>query len=127
MQPWLSPDFRTDSLICEHDFLYSLYESRRVSVYVIHSWTKIWSCTGLRIGSVICPTPAHCDILKKLQVPWSVNSPAIAFLDAVVKDTEYLEQTWEITPKWRAETIERLTEISDAIVQAKSDEGCAWE
>jgi len=24
-----------------------------VDVFVIHSWTKIWSCTGIRLGSVI--------------------------------------------------------------------------
>ncbi|RIA99224.1 pyridoxal phosphate-dependent transferase [Glomus cerebriforme] len=127
MQPWLSRDFRADSLISQNEFIYSLYESRQVSVYIIHSWTKIWSCTGLRLGSVICPTSAHCDVLKKLQVPWSVNSPALAFLDAVVKDTAYMEQTWALTPKWRAEIIEKLKALSDAIVQAKNDEGYAWE
>ncbi|GBB87865.1 hypothetical protein RclHR1_14360004 [Rhizophagus clarus] len=127
MQPWLSREFRSDSLSSQHDFLYSLYESRQVSVYVIHSWTKIFSCTGLRLGSIICPTSAHCDVLKKLQVPWSVNSPALAFLDAVVKDTAYMEQTWELTRKWRAEFIERLKGISEAIVQAKDDEEYAWE
>jgi histidinol-phosphate/aromatic aminotransferase/cobyric acid decarboxylase-like protein len=62
-----------------------------------------------------------------LQVPWSVNSPALAFLDAVVKDTAYLDQTWELTRKWRNEIIERLKVISEAIVQAKDDEGLAWE
>ncbi|CAB4401987.1 PLP-dependent transferase [Rhizophagus irregularis] len=127
MQPWLSSDFRTDSLLSQHEFLYLLYETRRVSVYVIHSWTKIWSCTGLRLGSVICPTSAHCDVLKKLQVPWSVNSPALAFLNAVVKDTEYMEKTWELTPKWRSELVERLRVLSEAIIKAKDDEGYEWE
>lgn len=127
MQPWLSRDFRVDSLLSQHEFLYLLYETRRVSVYVIHSWTKIWSCTGLRLGSVICPTSAHCDVLKKLQVPWSVNSPALAFLNAVVKDTAYMEKTWEFTRKWRSELIERLKVISEAIVKAKDDEGYEWE
>jgi histidinol-phosphate/aromatic aminotransferase/cobyric acid decarboxylase-like protein len=127
MQPWLSRDFRADSLISQSEFIYSLYEARQVSVYILHSWTKIWSCTGLRLGSVICPTAAHCDILKKLQVPWSVNSPALAFLNAVVKDNTYMEQTWELTSKWRAEIIEKLKGISDSIVQTRNDEGCAWE
>src|SRR3989442_14661907 len=120
MQPWLSNDFRADSLTCQSEFIYSLYESRQVSVYIIHSWTKLWSCTGLRLCSVICPTPAHCDILKKLQVPWSVNSPALAFLDTVVKDVTYMEQTWEVTPKWCAEIIEKLRGLSDGIVQTRN-------
>ncbi|CAI2176161.1 10795_t:CDS:2 [Funneliformis geosporum] len=128
MQPWLSRDFRADSLTSQHEFIAMLYQTRRVSVYVIHSWTKIWSCTGLRLGSVVCPTLAHCNVLKKLQVPWSVNSPALAFMDAVVKDATYMERTWELTPKWRAEIIERLKPLSDCIAQAMNDEeGLAWK
>ncbi|CAG8637219.1 14044_t:CDS:2 [Funneliformis mosseae] len=127
MQPWLSPDFRADSLTSQNEFIAMLYQTRRISVYIIHSWTKIWSCTGLRLGSVVCPTLAHCEVLKKLQVPWSVNSPALAFLNEVVKDAAYMEQTWELTSKWRAEIIERLKPLSDSIAQAMNDEEFAWK
>ncbi|CAG8487301.1 12089_t:CDS:10 [Ambispora gerdemannii] len=111
MQPWLSRDFRSDSLTSQHEYLASLYLTRKVSLYVIHSWTKFWSCTGLRLGSVVCPTTNHCDALKRLQVPWSVNSPALAFLHAVVKDDAYMEKTWQVTPVWRNALIERLNTL----------------
>ncbi|CAG8459450.1 2526_t:CDS:2 [Diversispora eburnea] len=124
--PWLSSEFRSDSLTSQHDFINSLYETRKISIYIIHSWTKIWSCTGLRIGSVVCPTNKHCDILKRVQIPWSVNSPALAFLDAVVKDNKYMEQTWEFTIRWRKELINRLRELSNAIVKFHNDEKCEW-
>ncbi|CAJ0648716.1 8052_t:CDS:2 [Entrophospora sp. SA101] len=115
MQPWLSENFRPDSLTSQHEFLLKFYETNKVSVYIIHSWTKFWSCTGLRLGSVVCPTSKHCDDLKRIQVPWSVNTPALAFLDNVVKDQTYMKNTWELTPKWRLELIEKLKKVSNSL------------
>ena len=43
-------------------------EERGVHIFVMHSWTKIWSCTGVRLGSVVAPTPTHMVELKKRQV-----------------------------------------------------------
>ncbi|KAL0094503.1 pyridoxal phosphate-dependent transferase [Phycomyces blakesleeanus] len=111
MQLWHSADFRADSLINQHEFMLSMLERDQVSVHVMHSWTKIWSCTGLRVGSVICPTAQHCEALKKIQVPWSVNGPALKFVEAVVKDDEYLNKTWENTSRLRAHLISELEKI----------------
>ncbi|KAJ1828612.1 hypothetical protein LPJ70_007206 [Coemansia sp. RSA 2708] len=76
----------------------------------MHSWTKLWCCTGLRLGSVVCPTAEHMRAIKKIQVPWSVNIVALAFLNAVVADQPYLQKTWQMTKTWRQQTIERLSE-----------------
>lgn len=114
MQPWLSADFRADSLISEHQYAQDMWTEENVSVHVMHSWTKIWSCTGLRIGSVICPTASHCEALRKIQVPWSVNLPALKFVEAVVNDTEYLNETWENTSRLRAHLIQQLSSLSQA-------------
>jgi histidinol-phosphate/aromatic aminotransferase/cobyric acid decarboxylase-like protein len=111
MQPWHSPEFRADSLISEHDYLREMWEEENVSVHVMHSWTKIWSCTGLRVGSVICPTAQHCEALRKIQVPWSVNGPALKFVEAVVEDADYLNETWQDTPKLRAYLTEQLQSL----------------
>ncbi|KAF9362682.1 hypothetical protein BGX34_005692 [Mortierella sp. NVP85] len=120
MQIWVGPNFREDSMTAQTDFLERAYRERNISVYVIHSWTKIWSCTGLRLGSIVCPTEKHCTELKRVQVPWSVNSPALAFLDEVVRDTHYLEETWRLTPLKREELIGRLTALA-------TEKGWAWE
>ncbi|GAB5587888.1 hypothetical protein Unana1_02788 [Umbelopsis nana] len=111
MQPWHSANFREDSLTSQATFAQELYDSRNVSLYVLHSWTKIWSCTGLRLGSIICPTAAHCAGLRKVQVPWSVNTPAMAFMDAVVRDHEYMQQTWEGTSRLRLYLIQKLSAL----------------
>lgn len=110
MQPWVGPHWREDSLIHQREWVAELSASRGIDVWVMTSWTKIWSCTGLRIGSVVAPTAAHAAKIKQKQVPWSVNSMALAFVSAVVKDEEYLRKTWEVTPKWRASLVEQLAQ-----------------
>uniref|UniRef100_A0AAV1ULU5 Aminotransferase class I/classII large domain-containing protein n=1 Tax=Peronospora matthiolae TaxID=2874970 RepID=A0AAV1ULU5_9STRA len=109
MQPWVGPHWRNDSLMHQREWVKQLSETRNIHVWVMVSWTKIWSCTGLRIGSVVAPTPAHAAAIKAKQVPWSVNSMALVFVSAVVKDEAYLQKTWEVTPKWRAHAIDELT------------------
>lgn len=110
MQPWLGPHWRDDSLIHQREWVAQLSASRKIDVWVMTSWTKIWSCTGLRIGSVVAPTPAHAAAIKQKQVPWSVNSMALAFVSAVVRDDAYLRKTWEVTPAWRAHAVQQLAE-----------------
>eukprot|EP00922_Rhytidocystis_sp_ex-Travisia-forbesii_P050990 GHVS01075729.1.p1 GENE.GHVS01075729.1~~GHVS01075729.1.p1 ORF type:complete len:407 (-),score=68.04 GHVS01075729.1:679-1899(-) len=101
MQPWIGPHWLSETLVSQGKWLSSLYTSRRISVYVIHSWTKLWSCPGVRLGSVLAPTEALADELRKIQVPWSVNSMALAFLADVVNDEQYLLDTWKYTSIWR--------------------------
>ncbi|KAI8917141.1 pyridoxal phosphate-dependent transferase [Powellomyces hirtus] len=110
MQPWHSPAFQSDSLISQSEWLADLYATRGIAVYIMHSWTKLWSCTGLRLGSLVCPTVEHCTKLKKVQVPWSVNVPALKFLEVVTSDAEadFLAETWDVTPKWRKSLVDRL-------------------
>jgi histidinol-phosphate/aromatic aminotransferase/cobyric acid decarboxylase-like protein len=121
MQPWVSPRFREESLASHPTIAQELLAEGGIQLYVIHSWTKIWSCTGLRLGSVITPSVAHTQALRLVQVPWSVNGPALAFLDAVVRDEAYMTETWRVTPEWRAALIARLEALSKRIG------GAAWE
>jgi histidinol-phosphate/aromatic aminotransferase/cobyric acid decarboxylase-like protein len=108
MQPWVGPHWRQDSLIHQREWVKKLAETRQINVWVMTSWTKIWSCTGIRIGSVVAPTPAHAAAIKRKQVPWSVNSMALAFVSSVVKDKDYMQKTWELTPIWRANLVKLI-------------------
>ena len=112
MQPWLGPHWRTDSLVSQEQWISDILERKGVCVYVVHSWTKIWSCTGLRIGSVICPSVQLCRALRGHQVPWSVNTAALVFLSAVVEDGEYLEKTWDLTAMWHRYSLMQIQRIS---------------
>lgn len=127
MQPWHSRDFRSDSLTNAHEYIEDMWNNRQIAVHVIHSWTKIWSCTGLRVGSVICPTSSHCESLRKIQVPWSVNGPALKFVEAVVQDDAYMQETWENTARLRSYLIDQLKSLdSEWIYHGKPFLSWVW-
>jgi histidinol-phosphate/aromatic aminotransferase/cobyric acid decarboxylase-like protein len=111
MQPWVGPHWREESLIHEVAWVQSMLEKRDVRIYVIHSWTKIWCCPGLRIGSIVAPCEQDVLTLKEHQVPWSLNVCALAFLSAATKDDMFLDQTWELTPRWHRMTADKLRKM----------------
>lgn len=108
MQPWVGPHWREDSLLSHSDWIAHMLEKHGTHVFIMHSWTKIWSCTGIRLGSVVDPTTGCLQRIKQCQVPWSVNTMALEFLSEVLKDEEYMKRTWEVTPIWRKQTVDAL-------------------
>ena len=68
MQPFYGPDWRDESLVGEREWCRRMSVDMGVHVFVIHSWTKLWSCPGIRIGSIISPTPAFNFDIKSRQV-----------------------------------------------------------
>lgn len=110
MLMWIGPEWWiAHSLASQRGWLATM-AARGVLVFVLHSWTKIWACPGLRLGSCVCPTLESAKRIRSRQPPWSVNAPALAFLSAAVQDTDYLRRTWEVTPRWRAAAREALLE-----------------
>jgi len=111
MQLWRGPEWRSDSLVSQRDWVRQMYEEKDIRVYIMHSWTKIWTCPGIRLGSLICPHPKFKSEMLKHQVPWSLNVFALRFLSACIKDAYFMKQTWEACPRLRARTMETLTEM----------------
>jgi len=111
MQLWLGENWRDDSLVSQSEWVRKLRQERKISIWVVHSWTKIWSCTGLRLGSIIAPSEEDIRRIKSIQVPWSVNMMALSFLEEVVKDDEFLKETWNKTPVWRKYTEDKIREF----------------
>lgn len=85
----------------------NLIDKYPTKVVVLASWTKLWSCPGLRLGT-IAASPEWTTTLKKMQTPWSCNSAAQAFAVAAAGDSEYLRRSWETLPGWKRQTEERL-------------------
>lgn len=110
MQPWVGPNWREESLTSDLEWLERMEQTRGISVFVMHSWTKIWACPGVRLGSVVAPSAAALRRVKAKQVPWSVNLMALDFTSAVVQDNEYLEKTWKYTTQWRKQAVDMVNE-----------------
>eukprot|EP00767_Chilomastix_cuspidata_P001376 gnl/Chilomastix_cuspidata/1490.p1 GENE.gnl/Chilomastix_cuspidata/1490~~gnl/Chilomastix_cuspidata/1490.p1 ORF type:complete len:437 (-),score=155.20 gnl/Chilomastix_cuspidata/1490:535-1845(-) len=89
-------------------------------VFVIHSWTKIFGCPGIRIGSV-CASAAAARRVERIQVPWSVSVPAQAFLAAAAADTRYLERTWEFIAANKAKIEAALAALNAALAATGKD------
>lgn len=85
----------------------NLIDKYPTKVVVLASWTKLWSCPGLRLGT-IAAAPGWTTTLKKMQTPWSCNSAAQAFAVAAAGDEAYLRRSWETLPGWKKATEERL-------------------
>lgn len=64
------------------------------------SWTKLWACPGLRLGS-IAASAEWIKKLKRLQTPWSCSVPAQEFFIAACADVEYLRESWNKLPRWK--------------------------
>lgn len=97
------PDWRDVSAL-------GLVEKYPEKLLVLASWTKLWACPGLRLGS-ISASPAWTKRLKVLQTPWSCSTPAQAFFVAASADIGYLEKSWDVLPKWKDAMHDRVRAI----------------
>jgi histidinol-phosphate/aromatic aminotransferase/cobyric acid decarboxylase-like protein len=79
-----------------------------INIYLLHSWTKFFSCTGLRIGSLLCPSENTYNLIKKNIVPWNCNILALKYLDAAINDDAYINYTWNNTSIIRNQQINIL-------------------
>jgi len=61
-------------------------------LFVVRSMTKFYSIPGVRLGYIV-GSPRLLGQLRRLQVPWSVNSLAQLIGEAVVGDEPFAERT----------------------------------
>eukprot|EP00917_Polyrhabdina_sp_WS-2016_P011437 GHVP01025181.1.p1 GENE.GHVP01025181.1~~GHVP01025181.1.p1 ORF type:complete len:222 (-),score=33.85 GHVP01025181.1:70-735(-) len=105
---WFGPDWKQHSLVNQIKWIKKIKDDYGIDVIVIHSWTKIFSCPGLRIGSLFCNNLHIINEIRKLIVPWNVNSVALSFLGHALKEDEYLMMTWKETKSLRCRFVEKL-------------------
>eukprot|EP01071_Lankesteria_metandrocarpae_P007888 Lankesteria_metandrocarpae@DN4810_c0_g1_i3.p1 len=79
-------DWTLSSLVSQGDWLKSMADDKNIFVFTIHSWTKVFACPGLRVGSVLAPTTETAKLIRRMQVPWSLNTLAILYTAAAVED-----------------------------------------
>jgi histidinol-phosphate/aromatic aminotransferase/cobyric acid decarboxylase-like protein len=102
MQFWKGSDYRKDSLISQTAWIQEMHANHGISIYVIHSWTKFFSCTGIRIGTIWSPSQDSVSHILHYKTPWSCNILALEYLASAVTDTSYIETTWKTTRLMRS-------------------------
>jgi cobyrinic acid a,c-diamide synthase len=90
----------------------SLSGVRIPGLIVVRSLTKIWSIPGVRAGYVLAE-PDVVRVLRDLQPPWSVSTPALAAMIACSSDAARAEQEARATrlERDRAGLIAGLTDL----------------
>jgi histidinol-phosphate/aromatic aminotransferase/cobyric acid decarboxylase-like protein len=73
------------------------------NLIILRSLTKFYSLPGLRLGYVITQ-PERIKRWQKWRDPWSVNILAALAGEAVIKDREFQQKTWD----WLIPTRENL-------------------
>ena len=94
---WIGKNFREKSMVKEQDFIQELLSKKNIKLFIIHSYTKIFSCTGIRFGTILCPDKKTYNHIKHFQNPWNCNILALEYISKCVDDEEYLNVTWNTT------------------------------
>jgi histidinol-phosphate/aromatic aminotransferase/cobyric acid decarboxylase-like protein len=110
MLPWFGPQWKENSIYFQHDWIQKVLADRNIHIIVIHSWTKIFCCTGLRIGSIILPCKSDFELVRKFMVPWNVNILASEYLSVCMKSKTYLQDTWDLTKKLRKDQVAAIAQ-----------------
>jgi histidinol-phosphate/aromatic aminotransferase/cobyric acid decarboxylase-like protein len=110
MQLWKGADFREDSLVSQCAWIRETFETRGIRVALIHSWTKFFACTGIRIGSIWLPIENMIAPLLRIKTPWSCNILALEYLSAAVQDKSYITQVWNTTGLLRTQQAAKIIE-----------------
>jgi len=72
---------------------YRHYISSYKKLYIIQSFSKFYSCAGVRIGAVF----AHQKSIKKLnQEPWRLSSLDVSFLKERLEDRAFKDKTLQL-------------------------------
>jgi histidinol-phosphate/aromatic aminotransferase/cobyric acid decarboxylase-like protein len=108
---WIGQDWYTYSFLSEENFILSLKQNKNINIIIVHSWTKIFSCTGLRFGSVVCFDSQLIKEFEQNKTPWSANILSYYYLKGCLSDKKYLEDTWMQTPLLRQSIKNKIIEL----------------
>lgn len=87
-------------------------------LFVIRSMTKFYAIPGIRLGYMV-GTPEQIAGMRRLQVPWSVNSLAQQIGEAVLEEKEYAARTLEWLHSERAWLADRLEALGLRVVPGR--------
>jgi threonine-phosphate decarboxylase len=86
------------------------YVNEYNNLFVLRSLTKFYGLAGVRIGFGI-GSPEVVEILKRVKMPWSVNSLAMVATEAAVRDTDFINNSRQLVSEGRKEMVEMFRAI----------------
>jgi len=104
-----------------------LCEKPRPNILVVHSLTKFYALTGLRMGAVVGPAEI-ISRLRQAKEPWTVNGVAEKIAPLLLACTDYEQQTRSLVATECKKFFQRL-EMTDRITPFPSTANfllCRW-
>jgi threonine-phosphate decarboxylase len=89
-------------------------------LFVIRSMTKFYSIPGIRLGYIV-GMPRSLSSLRRLQVPWSVNSLAQLIGESVLKDSDFTERSLRWLQQERPWLIAQLESIGFVVYPSSAN------
>lgn len=108
---WHGPNWIQHSFLGHLDYVEQLIKERNIQLVVIQSWTKIFSSTGLRIGSAVIFDDKVRVHIQELLPPWSLNAIGRDYIRYAFSHPEYLEKTWTYTTEWRSQIYKQVKDV----------------
>lgn len=108
---WYGQDWHSQTFLSEENYIVSLKANKNINMILVQSWTKIFSCTGLRFGSVVCFDTKLIKQFEQCKIPWSANILSYYYLKGCLADGKYLEETWQQTPILRDNIKMKISEL----------------
>jgi histidinol-phosphate/aromatic aminotransferase/cobyric acid decarboxylase-like protein len=108
---WYGANWTEHSALGHADYIDELRSARNITVVVIQSWTKIFSCTGLRVGSAVIFDEALRSAVANAMPPWSLNAIGRDYILHAWSNSDYLQKTWKLTREYRAAIKKRVQEL----------------
>jgi len=122
---WYGRDWHSQTFLSESNYILSLKQAKNINVVLVQSWTKIFSCTGLRFGSVVCFDDELIKQFEKFKIPWSANILSYYYLKGCLADDKYLEETWKQTPILRQNIKTKVLELFP-FAEIKGNDFLSW-
>ena len=85
------------------------------NLIVVKSLTKFFAIPGLRLG-MACAAPETLRRIEASRLPWSVNGLAQAVGTRLYEDTDYMERSRRLLPRWREAFASELAALPGLIV-----------
>jgi len=122
---WIGQNWYYHSFLSEIQYINQIKKDKNIDIVLIQSWTKIFSCTGLRFGSLVCFDEDLIKDFEKYKTPWSANILAYHYLKGCLADKKYLETTWDQTPVLRKIISNNIMSIFP-FTQVKGHDFLSW-
>ena len=108
-------------LLCDEAFMGFVKEKKKYTLaghlpgnghmIIIRSFTKLYSCPGLRLGYAVCSEPDLADRITAHLPEWNISMPAEKAMTALCAETDFADKSTEYVSKEREYMMSEMSKL----------------